>query len=213
MALSGVRSSWLGLVLSGAQRLGSLGHHRLELVGQEPLTAQHLRGGDGAGCAGGKRCQMLHVVRAERGASFHSVEVEPADDRVLGDHRDHRRLSDAPAPHVAGLVRRESGRQMIGVDGDDDRTPLAQHLLPHARLVEVDRHAEQRSRIFHDLRIRVECGHRFDLPAIRRKEDNGAEVARGTRDVLGDKAEKRLDVGHRVAESIGCRCDEGQAVV
>ena len=198
-------------LIGGRQLSRTFGNLFLQLARGQLLVSHLLRGGDCPGCAGRKTLEELDVRFAERGTSFQSIEIESADHSVLGDHRNHGRLTHPPLLNVARLVRGDVLRKMIGVDFDDQGSAFSEHRFPWPGGCELYGGAKQAARVPHQLRIGMVGRDGLDGGAVWREQDHRAEVPGGTRNLLGDNSEKRLDVRNCVDECVGRRRNRCQA--
>ena len=100
------------------------------------------------------------------------------------------------------LVRGDVRGEMVGIDGDDNRSPLLEDCFPRTGRVDLDRHPDQPAHVLPHVGIRVIGGYGLDALAVSRQQDDRAKVSRRAGDVLGDDREQRIHVWNRVAESI-----------
>src|SRR5438034_10381851 len=184
---------WVGPLCFGlriAALPGALGDQGLELAGEQSLAAQELGGGDRPCRPCREASQQLQVRLAEWRGTLHAVEIQTADNDVLREHRDQDRLAHPPPLDVTFLVRRKVGRKVVRIDGYHKRPSLLDDGFPRPGGIERDRGTDKMPGVFPDPGVGMIGGYRLNGLAVRRQEHHGAEVARGTGNLLRDDAQE-----------------------
>src|SRR3989442_15555216 len=97
------------------------------------------------------------------------------------------------------LVRGDVRGEMVGIDGDDNRSPLLEDCFPRTGRVDLDRYADQPAHEFPHVGIWVIGGYGLDALAVLRQQDDCAKIACRTAYMLGDGGQHAFAVWNPLA--------------